>query len=205
MTEKLLDMAEDNVPKRTVQMRKSTHPWLTERGEEAVRRKHEAQGTDRETDIARECSAILMEDQYAFVHKMRGDLADARVSSKSWWSKARRLLDQKLQVSSIPALKHESRWILEAEGKANCFADIVEKKNVMIDEESNEYSAIVDVHEPIARSGLPSVDDTEKVLTKLDEDSALGPDLLPTRIFETLRACLGSSIACAYLVNIVSW
>ena len=38
MTETLLNLAEDNIPGRSVTIHKSTHPWLTERGEEAVRR-----------------------------------------------------------------------------------------------------------------------------------------------------------------------
>ena len=51
MTDTLLNLAEDNIPRRSVTIHKSTHPWLTERGEEAVRRKYAAQGS---TDEAKE-------------------------------------------------------------------------------------------------------------------------------------------------------
>ena len=61
MTDTLLNLAEDNIPRRSVTIHKSTHPWLTERGEEAVRRKHVAQGSAVEAEAARECSAILLE------------------------------------------------------------------------------------------------------------------------------------------------
>lgn len=54
LTKQLLHIAEHNIPRRSVKIRKSTHPWLTERGEEAVRRKHGAQGTEQEADAARE-------------------------------------------------------------------------------------------------------------------------------------------------------
>jgi len=50
MTEKLLHIVDDNIPKRCVSIRKTTHPWLTQRREDAVRRKHEAQGSDREAE-----------------------------------------------------------------------------------------------------------------------------------------------------------
>ena len=64
LTEQLLRIIEDNIPRRAVKIRKTTHPWLTERGEEAVRRKHEAQGTEQEADAAREYSEILLEEHY---------------------------------------------------------------------------------------------------------------------------------------------
>ena len=53
----------------------------------------------------------------------------------------------------------------------------------MIDEEANEYTEILDSH-PTFYCGLPTVEATEQALKTLDEDSALGPDMLPTRILK---------------------
>ena len=53
MTEKILQIVDDNIPKRCVSIRKTTHPWLTQRGKDAVRRKLEAQGSDRKAEAAR--------------------------------------------------------------------------------------------------------------------------------------------------------
>ena len=104
-------------PRRSASIKKSTHPWLTERGEEAVRRKHAAQGTGQETEAARECNDILLEEHYDFVAKMRSKLLESKPSSKSWCSKARRLTDRKQRVSNITALNRGTEWILEAEEK----------------------------------------------------------------------------------------
>ena len=93
LTEQLLQIAEDNIPKRFLKISKSTHPWLTEPGEEAVRRKHAAQGTEQEAEAARECSDILMDEHYDFVRKMQTKLLEAKPSSKNWWSNVRRLTD----------------------------------------------------------------------------------------------------------------
>ena len=71
MTEKLVCIAEGSIPKKYVIVWKSTHPWLSLEREEAVRRKHEAQGTDLEREIAKECSAVLMQHHNAFMEKMR--------------------------------------------------------------------------------------------------------------------------------------
>ena len=67
LTEQLLHIAEDNIPRRSVKIKKSSHPWLTEHGEEAVRRKHEAQGTEQEAEAARECNEILLEEHDEYI------------------------------------------------------------------------------------------------------------------------------------------
>ena len=90
-------------------------------------------------------------------------------------------MDRKQRVSNIPALKCGTEWILEPEENSNCFVNAFESKNFMIEAEENEYSEIAFEH-PILFCGLPTVEATEKALASLDEDSALGPDLVPTRI-----------------------
>ena len=146
MTEKLLHIAEDNTHKHLVSISKSTRSSLTERVEDAVGRQHEAQGTDREAAAAQECSAILLDEHYDFVRKMRLDLVEAKPAFKKWWSKIRHLMNSKQRVSNIPALKDGTAWILDAEGKANCVVSCFETKNLMIEEVANEYSEIHDVH-----------------------------------------------------------
>ena len=63
-----------------------------------------------------------LEEQYAYVQTMRSELLEAKPASKQWWAKVRRIADRKQNVLSIPALKYGAHCILEAEGKANCFA-----------------------------------------------------------------------------------
>ena len=79
-------------------IKKTTHPWLTQRREEAVRQKHEAQGTEREAEAARECSETLLEEHYDFVRSMRLKLAEARPASKNWWTKVKGLMNRKQRV-----------------------------------------------------------------------------------------------------------
>jgi hypothetical protein len=122
---------------------------------------------------------------------MRAELMEAKASSKTWWSKVRRLMDMKRRVMNIPALKDETGWVLLPEGKANCFADVFEKKNIMIEAEGNEYIEVIGGHAANSPfSVLPSIGATEKALNDLDEDSALGPDKLPTRILKRCAKAL---------------
>ena len=46
--------------------------------EDAVRRKHEAQGSDREAQAARECSEILLDERHDFVRKMQLKLIETK-------------------------------------------------------------------------------------------------------------------------------
>ena len=78
MRKKLLHIDEERIPKKMATVKKSTHPWLSSECEEAVRRKHAAQGTDRESDMAKECSAVFMEHHYAFINKMTAELANTK-------------------------------------------------------------------------------------------------------------------------------
>ena len=135
----------------------------------------------------RECSKILLDEHYDFVRRMRTELAEARPASKHWWSKVRELMNRKQRVSNIPALKDGSTWLLDAEAKANCFANCFESKNVMPGEEDNEYSEVGGAH-AVFYCGMPTVEATEKALHSLDEDSALGPDLVSTRILARVGA-----------------
>ena len=53
----------------------------------------------------------------------------------------------------------------------------------MIEEEDNEYSEIAYDH-PTFYCGLQIIEATEKALSSLDEDIALGPDMVPTMLLK---------------------
>ena len=96
-------------------------------------------------------------------------------------------------MSNIPALKRGTEWILEAEEKANYFVNAFEANNSMNDQEANEYSEIAYVH-PVFFCGQPTVEAVEKTLASLDEDSAIGPDLVPTRILKRCAKVLAPAL-----------
>ena len=60
----------------------------------------------------------------------------------------------------------------------------------MIKEEVNDYSEIEIICEALIQAGLPTIETTEKSLTQLDEESALGPDMLPTRMLKRCAAVI---------------
>ena len=58
----------------------------------------------------------------------------------------------------------------------------------MINEDINDYSEIKIIREAPIQAGMPIIETTDKILTQLDEESALGPDMLPTRILKRCAA-----------------
>ena len=73
------------------------------------------------------------------------------------------------------------------------FVNVFEANNSMIDQEANEYSEIAYVH-PVFFCGQPTVEAVEKTLASLDEDSAIGPDLVPTRILKRCAKVLAPAL-----------
>ena len=71
----------------------------------------------------------------------------------------------------------------------------------MTDEETNEYSDIACVH-PIFFCGLPTVEAVEKALASLDEDTANGPDLVPTRILKLCARVLAPALHLLILASL---
>ena len=191
---RILQHTADCIPQRTVKVWRSTHPWLTERAVAATLQKHAAEGTDAAATAATHCSAVMMEEFHKYIDATKQDLTTFRQGSKAWWGKARRLLEQKAQVFSIPALRVEKKWILQSKDKASAFVDSFAAKNKMIGIEHNEHSDIGILQDQQADEAAPSVDDVRNVLEKLDVDSATGPDLLPARILKMCAAELADPV-----------
>ena len=166
----------------TKKFKKSAHLWLTDRAIQAVRRNYEAHCQTDEKESACDCSRILLEEFNQHTARSRDSLAEAGHGSKRWWTRAREFMQVKCKMSSIPALKMAQSWTMDATAKADMFVDTFASKNQMIEREVNLYTEIDAEHEADTDSELPGVETVEKILCNLDESSATGPDLVPTRI-----------------------
>ena len=160
-----------------------------------MRCKHAAEGTEDAASAAAHCSVVMMEEYNGYVEKTKDSLATLKQGSKAWWGKARRLMDQKAQVSSIPALKFEGKWVMASEQRASAFVDCFAAKNRLIASEHNEYTDIEELcEEEGSDAEAPGADQVQKVLEKLDLDSATGPDFLPERILKMCAAELAAPV-----------
>ena len=103
-----------HIPRTTIKNRKSTHPWLNDRSKAAIARKNAAEGTARFEEERNKCMQVLNEERALYVQKTKEKIASLKRSSKKWWRLNRQLLRRKANVSSIPSLKEENKWLADA-------------------------------------------------------------------------------------------
>ena len=102
-----------------------------------------------------------------------------------------------------PALKVDGQWHTGAQKKADAFVDAFAKKNVMDPLEENNYSRLNFQMEE-SEFERPTEENVSEVLQALDESSATGPDLVPTRILKQCYAAL-SLLILMLICSILDW
>lgn len=128
----LLSAAAMFVPGRTIQVKKRTHPWLTDRCLAAIQRKCDTEGTSQYAEVRHECSSILSEEYRKYVHRLKSELAALPKTSKLWWKLNRELLNKKAALSTLPRMKvGPNMWLSNPAGKANLIAAAFESKWVL--------------------------------------------------------------------------
>ena len=108
-----------------------------------MKKKRDAEGTEKETEAAKECSQALLKAYQEWVQRTRQELASLQRGSKKWWAKTRELLQQRGKSCHVPALrKDKGEWVTTATEKAQLFADIFFAKYALGVEEQNRYSEL---------------------------------------------------------------
>ena len=104
-------------------------------------------------------------------------------------------MEKKSSSTSIPALKRpDGVWLLDAREKADHFTEVFAGKcNLPVPvRQSTEIKAA-----PLQQrlGSLPDEKIAFEKLRTLDDDSALGPDLLPTRLLRMCASALAKPVA----------
>ena len=202
LTKKLLEALKESVPERTLQEKKSSHPWLTAKAEALVAAKHAAIGTEREKEAVEACSAGLLEEYKAYVDRVHAEMTKMLAGSRKFWKRSSELSNQKCKTCSVPALKDsegvlgedsKGKWYTQANDKANLFAKTFAAKYKLEKASDNEYSAL-EAQDAQLEWELPGQEAAEAVLKALDEESATGPDLVPTRFLHHCAAELAKPL-----------
>ena len=106
VTDTVLRAAETCIPLTTLRALKSSHPWLKDRAVALVDAKRAAQGTPLEMETTLACSAGLAAEYHDYIVQTAQKMRYLKPSC------------------SIPALNtNDGVWVLNAQGKANLFAD----------------------------------------------------------------------------------
>ena len=180
-----------HIPRKGIDCKRSSHPWLNSRCRAAIEKKNKAEHADSFQSAQQRCQGILLEERAKYTEKLKAKLAALPRCSKQWWRINRELLRKQASVKSIPPLRDGSVWLVDAKAKADAFAKVFSSKGEL----PTEF-----VDTPFF--GLPDVefDDfiavrtrvTKRLFEKLDESKATGDDKISAAILKRLASCLAA-------------
>ena len=202
LTNRILEAAKTFIPQRILKDRKSTHPWVDERCEEALARKNHLEALQIESlstfpgfetielldrqfqEETRRCNEIFSQAYDEFIQKTREEIKSLPKSAKKWWRLNRTLLGRaSKKTSSIPPLRAATgEWILESVEKANLLGKTFESKS-KLPERNGEWIPSPTGNRQSSFMML-RVGTTRKILKEINADKATGPDALPGRILK---------------------
>ncbi len=184
LSEKILGIAKHFVPVKVIEKRPYKHPWVDSLCKELLANKHAEIGKPGFAVARDACTAAFRQAHSRYLGETRDKLRKA--DSKDWWRLTKDLLGQAGGKENIPPLKRGKEWAKQPAEKASLLAETFTAKSRLPAEHVNEYT-------PISRSDAAlsgflrlRVRKVRKILKDLDEQSATGPDLIPTII---LRRC----------------
>ena len=199
------------IPRKTVTTKPKEHPWLDEACFAAVEAKCLATGTDEFLEKERICSEVLTAAYLRHQHELRERLLTLGYSSKEWWRVNRELLNRKTKVSTIPSLKDDlGQWILDPAEKANLLTRKFEAKCVLPPRPAVEHD-----HDDNDDAFVPLMPEfflirtrwVLKIIKKLQDNKASGPDGFPVRFFKecSKELALAIGLLARYLVKHRRW
>ena len=186
------------IPRKRITPRRGTHPWINQRCLELIRRKHEAYGTAAFAERQRLCSTGLMVEYNKFVLRTKDRLASLPRSSKMWWKTSKHLMMKGAASSVIPPVQDErGQWALSAKAKADTFAKAFASKGELPLPFCGPRGTCAHVPPEAQLAGFLPIRRRacRRALKELRDDSATGPDLIPTRILKHCACSLDVPIA----------
>ena len=187
---------------------KGAHPWLDDQCRRSLADKHAAFGSPDYLEKCQACSSAISKAYSNHQARIRRKLASRSTDSKLWWKLSRSLMFNSKGGSSIPPLKSGAEWVLSSDGKAELLADtFVKKWNLIPRVGASDLSSLLPLFRVDRSFVAIRVRDVKRVLLELDDSTATGPDLLPTRILRMLADALAIPVTllCRFIFNSASW
>ena len=95
------------IPQTEIETKRSSHPWLNARCQNAICQKNAADRTDAFKVAEKKCDDVLREEKARYVEDLKKKLAALPKNSKRWWRMNRELVQRKANIASIPPLRED--------------------------------------------------------------------------------------------------
>jgi hypothetical protein len=199
LTEKILQLAEQHIPKRTVHSRTKDKLWFNGRIKKLIRIRNRWNGTYNRTklevhkatrDVYRKLVKIEIEKaKLRHTESLIRSLSDPKIQCKKYWTIVRELYGNKVKVG-IPTLKDNGRYYCTDMEKANLLCDyFTDKCSLPLPPAGYRLPEFHFVTNARLGDVEISEETTMKRLSKLNVSKANGPDKISNRL---LRECATS-------------
>ena len=183
-----------HVPHSWKTHKKSSLPWVTTECRDAIRKKHDLEGSGQYQDAARKCAKVLRDARAAYFASLKTELDNLPKGSKRWWSLNRQLLNRQSHSVFFPPLRDsDGQWCKTPESKAAAFKQNWEAK-FQLPPETHElfFARIPDIIAPWfpIRPRL-----VKRFLKALREHQATGPDGFSAQMLKKLADVLALPLA----------
>ena len=193
-TQKLLYLAEQNIPRKTVRIRPNEPPWITNiikhkiRQRKRIYRKAKLQQTQyywsKFKTLRNEIVNMIRNAKIAYYNKLACNIKNDRTKTKNWWKTLKSFIS-KSNPSTIPPLTQNGIVYTDAYDKANLLNEYFTKQTILDDVGTNVPCIHSDPVHRLSSIHL-SPPEVQTVLKSLSVDKAAGPDLVNNKILREL-------------------
>ena len=141
------------------------------------------------------CKDILAEDYKQYQTQLREQMQKLPRGSKQWWALNRRLLNQTSSLSSILPLRKSgtSPWITAPCAKADVVAETFMAKSTL-PEPTSLQQTYAPPHVQMADFAVLRTRWAKKILKRINQNKAAGPDGIPGRLLKECATELSAII-----------
>ena len=194
ITERITDFANKYIPNKTVKIRSSDPPWLTNSIKRLMRKRKRLYDKYKKSksiidfnnykNIRNQVTCEIRKSKTAEITNLAEKLENPNIGQKDWWNTLKRFIkpDQK---STIPPLNVDDAVYSDGVDKANKLNDFFTEQTVL-DESNTSLPPLSDLPPFKFDSISVSSDEVTSVLTSLNVGKASGPDSINNRLLKEL-------------------
>jgi hypothetical protein len=206
VTEIICDAMDIFIPGKTISRKPGDKAWFNDKCKQAAAKKRvlfrklkKENTQENKVNFAHarsEFNHAEMVAKVSYNNRLKEDLTDSSLTSKSWW-KIVNTLSGSATHSDIPVIDHQNQAHITAKDKAEVFCEAFTKK-CRLDKADDPAPSIPSSTSATKDHIVFKCKDVKKLLQQLKPDKATGPDQIPTRVLKECCSELASPLSRLY-------
>ncbi|MCG8047067.1 MAG: reverse transcriptase domain-containing protein, partial [Candidatus Thiodiazotropha endolucinida] len=194
VTDAILNLVNKHIPNKTIHIRKSDPPWLTndikklmrkrKRLYDKYKRTKQEQDFNKYKQVRNQVTAFIRKAKNDELNKLKNKLKDPNINQKDWWKTLKNFIKPE-QQSSTPPLKADNIIISDEKEKADLLNDYFTQQTIL-DELNASLPQAANTRHNKLESIIITSEDVKSILSTLPTGKASGPDLIGNKILKDL-------------------